>query len=345
MRESERARTNAMRARSFPVLTPPHASFLPPSLSYATPYRGACRWTFSDVFEEGGLPDKEFKNIYGLMTYHGIPKPGWRGFELLNKYAGDTRLNVTISHASATDALSFSSGATLSTAPLPCYIENGTDLVGFDILPDNEHVPAVSAEACCKLCRTYNATATACSFWTWKNDGSRCYLKTSDAGRVNPARGYTSGSIAPPPPPPPPSELVSAFATAKSGNGASTQVFLGFWVNGGAASNMENRSVAVEINVAAVEVDDIISSTDAAPAVTAYIIDATHANPLAAWEAMGSPAVPSAAQIKTLIEVSKVVPTTVEAGAWQLSADGATASRNVTVLMVPNSAILLDFAA
>ena len=45
-------------------------------------------WTFSDVFEEGGLPRVEFKNVYGLMTVHGVPKPAWRAFELLHQHAG-----------------------------------------------------------------------------------------------------------------------------------------------------------------------------------------------------------------------------------------------------------------
>ena len=49
----------------------------------------------SAVFEEGGFPTSEFTNIYGLMTAHGIPKPGWRGFQLLNE-AGDTRVPVSV---------------------------------------------------------------------------------------------------------------------------------------------------------------------------------------------------------------------------------------------------------
>ena len=53
-------------------------------------------WTFTDVFEEGGLPLIEFKNIYGMMSIGGIPKPAWRAFQLLHEHAGDTRLPVII---------------------------------------------------------------------------------------------------------------------------------------------------------------------------------------------------------------------------------------------------------
>lgn len=50
-------------------------------------------WTFSDIFEENSIPRTEFHPVgvagvpgggdqphYGLMTLHGVPKPGWRGF-------------------------------------------------------------------------------------------------------------------------------------------------------------------------------------------------------------------------------------------------------------------------
>ena len=53
-------------------------------------------WTFTDIFEEGGLPLIEFKNIYGMMTIHGVPKPAWRAFQLLHEHAGDTRLPVAV---------------------------------------------------------------------------------------------------------------------------------------------------------------------------------------------------------------------------------------------------------
>ena len=45
----------------------------------------------SDIFEEGNQIDQndqkklpEFSDVYGLMTYHGVPKPGWRAFALLH---------------------------------------------------------------------------------------------------------------------------------------------------------------------------------------------------------------------------------------------------------------------
>ncbi|MGB4660686.1 MAG: beta-xylosidase [Mobilitalea sp.] len=44
---------------------------------------GYSYWTFSDIFEEGGMPNSEFHGGFGLMTMHGIPKASYRAFEIL----------------------------------------------------------------------------------------------------------------------------------------------------------------------------------------------------------------------------------------------------------------------
>ena len=41
-------------------------------------------WTFSDIFEEHGLPSVPFHGGFGLLTLDGIPKPSYRAFELLH---------------------------------------------------------------------------------------------------------------------------------------------------------------------------------------------------------------------------------------------------------------------
>ena len=47
---------------------------------------------FTDIFEEGTAVARhtEFMNIYGLMTVSGVPKPGWRAFEMLHKVCEGT---------------------------------------------------------------------------------------------------------------------------------------------------------------------------------------------------------------------------------------------------------------
>jgi len=48
-------------------------------------------WTFSDVFEEGGIARKPFYGGFGFIATGNIPKPAFNAFALLHKL-GDTRL-------------------------------------------------------------------------------------------------------------------------------------------------------------------------------------------------------------------------------------------------------------
>ena len=70
-------------------------------------------WTFTDVFEEGGLPLLEFKDIYGMMTVRGLPKPAWRAFQLLHDHAGDKRLPVFLSNQTAPSLATLPGGTPL----------------------------------------------------------------------------------------------------------------------------------------------------------------------------------------------------------------------------------------
>ena len=68
-------------------------------------------WSFTDVFEEGNQIEKadqkslpEFSDVYGLMTFHGVPKPGWRAFALLHSHAGALRLPTVVSQPTSPGA-------------------------------------------------------------------------------------------------------------------------------------------------------------------------------------------------------------------------------------------------
>ena len=45
---------------------------------------GYSYWTFSDIFEENGMPSAEFHGGFGLLTLHGVPKASYRAFQLLH---------------------------------------------------------------------------------------------------------------------------------------------------------------------------------------------------------------------------------------------------------------------
>ena len=49
-------------------------------------------WTFSMIFEEVSEPTDELQGTFGLLSQHGVPKPGWAAFNLLHAHAGDTVL-------------------------------------------------------------------------------------------------------------------------------------------------------------------------------------------------------------------------------------------------------------
>jgi xylan 1,4-beta-xylosidase len=50
-------------------------------------------WSFSDVFDEQGVPKSPFYGGFGLIAEDGIPKPAYAAFELLHKM-GSERLDV-----------------------------------------------------------------------------------------------------------------------------------------------------------------------------------------------------------------------------------------------------------
>jgi xylan 1,4-beta-xylosidase len=58
-------------------------------------------WTFSDVFEEGGVVKTPFYGGFGLLAEDSLPKPSFNAFLLLHRL-GDTRLSVNSNDALVT---------------------------------------------------------------------------------------------------------------------------------------------------------------------------------------------------------------------------------------------------
>jgi xylan 1,4-beta-xylosidase len=59
---------------------------------------GYSYWTFSDIFEENYFCSAPFHGGFGLMNIYGIPKPAYRGFELLH-HSGNELLPAEGEHA------------------------------------------------------------------------------------------------------------------------------------------------------------------------------------------------------------------------------------------------------
>ncbi|MDR1901861.1 MAG: hypothetical protein LBQ88_06235 [Treponema sp.] len=50
---------------------------------------GYSYWTFTDIFEEGGMPHIPFHGGFGLLNLQGIPKATYRAFEILHKLGSE----------------------------------------------------------------------------------------------------------------------------------------------------------------------------------------------------------------------------------------------------------------
>lgn len=58
-------------------------------------------WTFTDIFEECGQSSLPFHGGFGLLNIHGIPKPSYRAFQVLNKLDGE-RVKIKMDEESET---------------------------------------------------------------------------------------------------------------------------------------------------------------------------------------------------------------------------------------------------
>lgn len=248
-------------------------------------------WTFTDIFEETGLPTTEFSNLYGAMSFHGVPKPVWRAFQLLNKFAGEHRVPAVVAPAHSRQ----SRQPQQSQQAQPSYASQAAATEDDGAQQQPQQFEAAKADG--------DAPSTP-------------LLPSPSPAPVHTNSTTTSNSISSSD-----STLVSAFATQNHSNTDLVSVFLSFWENGGPRSYQQPRTVTVHVK-------------GANPGATAvqYRVDNDHANPRAAWKTMGSPAKPSASQIKDLIEASEAVGTATKV-----------ANGSCTVVLPPNSAVVLVF--
>ena len=86
------------------------------------------------------------------MTISGIPKPGWRAFQLLHELAGDERLEATVTEIDRGDRGDRGGAA-------HCTTELNTIMAGFDI---GVATQAHDIAGCCDACRNNSK----CSFWS-----------------------------------------------------------------------------------------------------------------------------------------------------------------------------------
>ena len=62
-------------------------------------------WTFSDIFEEQGQQAPEFSQAFGTRTFHGIPKPVYRGLQLVHRLHQDVVAVKPTTNTTAVDVV------------------------------------------------------------------------------------------------------------------------------------------------------------------------------------------------------------------------------------------------
>ena len=291
-------------------------------------------WAVSDVFEESYFPihNESFHGMFGLINLHGVPKPTYRAYQLLHE-AGDLRLLVT--------------NPPKPTPPKPagtCGVPAvGEDVWGGDVAPPVVPCPTCglfTIADCCTLC----LEQVRCSFllfacllcahvfffmyslcleqthppcdvadlWHEPNSelGNMCGLKSfAKRANVTANPGRTYANVTRKPAPPVSNDVLCALNTG---------VLAVEKTAAAAAADGEEPYIDLFVYNHAAFVNPIVDCnvTVALPAsllgyklveATVRRIDETHANPLAAWIAMGAPDYTTSEQNAALLAASQLV--------------------------------------
>jgi len=161
-------------------------------------------WTFSDVFEEGGLDSVPFHEGFGMMNVNGVPKPVWRAFQLLHQ-AGDNLVNDSIlttypeGNYSTVDVLATvdNSSSTLqmllTNHDVPPHTVTEQNVCLMVQLPAGSQKQRMSTNVVSTLQRIddNNANAVPC----WIAMGSPTYLSTSQVEALHECSGFQTTSV------------------------------------------------------------------------------------------------------------------------------------------------------
>lgn len=254
-------------------------------------------WAISDVFEESFFPVKNesFHGMFGLVNLHGVPKPAYRAYQLLHE-TGNARLPVA--------------RPPKPTPPAPKGLcgkpMEGVDVWGGDACPVVEPCPTCglfSVADCCDMCLKCAACDTA-ELWTTgsnKTHGYRCAMKTfAKKTNVthNPSRTYARVTRQPSPPPSRDELCATNVGVLAVRNDKDQHVDLILYNHAPFASLIVECNVTVHVSAAVAKGLGV---------ATLRRVDETHANPLAAWIAMGAPDYTSKAQNAALLASSQLV--------------------------------------
>jgi len=93
-------------------------------------------WTFTDIFEEGGLVSAPYSQQFGMLNVHSVPKPIYRLFEWLGEIEKTAHTVIDIGSSNNFDYVTVSS-------PIQDRTRYTSLVTNFDVYPN--HVPMISA--------------------------------------------------------------------------------------------------------------------------------------------------------------------------------------------------------
>ena len=100
-------------------------------------------WSYSDLFEEGGMDSQPWHNGYGIMTIYGIPKPVYRMFEML-KALPPQSVPISITHMADSSALIVNRTGSVSAGQVDIVVAVDTSMgneVAVTAIINNFDVP------------------------------------------------------------------------------------------------------------------------------------------------------------------------------------------------------------
>ena len=252
-------------------------------------------WAISDVFEERFFPvhNESFHGMFGMVNLHGIPKPTYRAYQLLHE-TGDTRLGVTGPPTPLPPKAHGQCGPLVSN----------TDVFGGDIdsVRPCSTCGLFTMADCCSMCLSHDTNPICDTAELWVEPGETlgytCALKqfakkTNITHNVG--RNYVRVTGRAPVPPPSNDDLCATNAGVLAvRNGTS---FTDLLIYNHAAFADPIVDCAITVAVTAYKL----------ATATVRRVDEAHANPLAAWIAMGAPDYTTAAQNAALLTASELV--------------------------------------
>lgn len=134
-------------------------------------------WAFNDIFEELAIPCEPFHGGFGLLNWHGIPKPSYFAFQWLHEL-GTQRLPMTFSGAATSEGV-----ATRRGDDLRCLFYNH-QIPGQPIVAETVRVTIHNARSAAHALIQYVDQDSGCAKTVWQSLGAPACPRRQEVERI-----------------------------------------------------------------------------------------------------------------------------------------------------------------